>query len=91
MAINPNTDFTTGAILTAAQQNRFPRGITGIRELRRRINAINGKNTTDQAGVAAVQAKIEEIIALKQEALEYLACCVARTTSGMVLMYWSKP
>jgi len=46
--------------------------ITGIRELRRRINAINGKNTTDQAGVAAVQAKIEEIIALKQEALEYL-------------------
>ena len=27
MAINPNTDFTAGAILTAAQQNRFPRGI----------------------------------------------------------------
>ena len=27
MAINPNTDFTTGAVLTAAQQNRFPRGI----------------------------------------------------------------
>ena len=27
MAINPNTDFTSGAILTAAQQNRFPRGI----------------------------------------------------------------
>jgi hypothetical protein len=27
MAINPNTDFTTGAVLTADQQNRFPRGI----------------------------------------------------------------
>jgi hypothetical protein len=27
MAINPNTDFTAGAILTADQQNRFPRGI----------------------------------------------------------------
>lgn len=27
MAINPNTDFTVGAVLTAAQQNRFPRGI----------------------------------------------------------------
>jgi hypothetical protein len=27
MAINPNTDFSSGAILTAAQQNRFPRGI----------------------------------------------------------------
>lgn len=27
MAINPNTDFTSGAVLTAAEQNRFPRGI----------------------------------------------------------------
>ena len=27
MAINPNTNFTAGAILTADQQNRFPRGI----------------------------------------------------------------
>ena len=27
MAINPNTDFTSGDVLTAAQQNRFPRGI----------------------------------------------------------------
>ena len=27
MAINPNTDFTSGAILTADQQNRFGRGI----------------------------------------------------------------
>jgi hypothetical protein len=29
MAVNPNTDFTAGAILTAAQQNRFPRGVMG--------------------------------------------------------------
>jgi hypothetical protein len=27
MAISPNTDFTSGQILTAAQQNQFPRGI----------------------------------------------------------------
>jgi hypothetical protein len=27
MAINPNTNFTAGAVLTADQQNRFPRGI----------------------------------------------------------------
>jgi hypothetical protein len=27
MAVNPNTDFSSGAVLTAAQQNRFPRGI----------------------------------------------------------------
>lgn len=24
---NPNTNFSTGAVLTAAQQNRFPRGV----------------------------------------------------------------
>jgi len=27
MAYNPNTDFSSGAVLTAAQQNRFPRGV----------------------------------------------------------------
>ena len=30
MAINPNTDFVAGAILTAAQQNRFPRGVMAL-------------------------------------------------------------
>jgi hypothetical protein len=30
MAINPNTDFTAGAIFTAAQANRFPRGIMAL-------------------------------------------------------------
>ena len=30
MAINPNTDFTSGAVLTADQQNRFPRGVMAI-------------------------------------------------------------
>ena len=29
MAVNPNTDFSSGAVLTAAQQNRFPRGVMG--------------------------------------------------------------
>lgn len=27
MAVSPNTDFTSGQILTAAQQNNFPRGV----------------------------------------------------------------
>lgn len=27
MAINPNTDFTAGQVLTSSQANRFPRGI----------------------------------------------------------------
>jgi hypothetical protein len=30
MAINPNTDFSSGAILTADQQNRFPRGVMAL-------------------------------------------------------------
>jgi hypothetical protein len=30
MAINPNTDFTTGAVYTADQANRFPRGIIAL-------------------------------------------------------------
>ena len=32
MAINPNTAFSSGAVLTAAQQNRFPRGIMAFVE-----------------------------------------------------------
>ena len=32
MAINPNTNFVAGAILTADQQNRFPRGIVAYTE-----------------------------------------------------------
>jgi hypothetical protein len=30
MAINPNTDFTTGAVYTADQANRFPRGVMAL-------------------------------------------------------------
>jgi hypothetical protein len=30
MAIDPNTDFVSGAVLTAAQQNRFPRGVMAL-------------------------------------------------------------
>jgi hypothetical protein len=32
MAITPNTDFSSGAILTAQQQNNFPRGIMAYAE-----------------------------------------------------------
>ena len=29
---NPNTDFSSGAVLTAAEQNRFPRGVMAFGE-----------------------------------------------------------
>jgi hypothetical protein len=44
MAINPNTDFTSGAILTAAQQNQFPRGIMQL-----------ATSTTSPANVTATE------------------------------------
>jgi hypothetical protein len=42
MAVNPNTNFTAGQILTADQQNRFPRGVMGY-----------AQNTTDTGSQAA--------------------------------------
>ena len=45
MAINPNTDFTTGAVFTADQANRFPRGVV----------AFTQKTTGDNVTAEAVQ------------------------------------
>lgn len=33
MAISPNTDFTTGAVFTADQANRFPRGVVAYTDI----------------------------------------------------------
>jgi hypothetical protein len=43
MAINPNTDFSSGAVLTAEQQNRFPRGVMAV-----------GNKTTSQIGITGI-------------------------------------
>ena len=42
MAINPNVDFVSGAILTAAQQNRFPRGVMAVGNKIEVQNSISG-------------------------------------------------
>jgi hypothetical protein len=42
MAINPNTNFTAGQVLTADQQNRLPRGVVAF-----------GSQTTTQNGIGA--------------------------------------
>ena len=47
MPINPNTDFSSGAVLTAAQQNRFPRGIVAF-----------GQNTTTDASIIAEEVTV---------------------------------
>lgn len=47
MAINPNTDFTSGAVLLASQQNRFPRGVMAYTQV-----------TTSDATVTAEEVQI---------------------------------
>ena len=46
MAINPNTDFTAGQVLTAAEQNRFPRGIVAFVESTSSSGAITAQTVT---------------------------------------------
>ena len=41
MAINPNTNFSTGAVLTADQQNRFPRGVMAYTESTTNVTGIS--------------------------------------------------
>jgi len=45
MAISPNTDFTTGAVLTADQQNRFPRGIMALTSVTASDTTITAEET----------------------------------------------
>jgi hypothetical protein len=47
MPINPNTDFSSGAVLTAAQQNRFPRGVVAF-----------GANTTTDSSITTEEITI---------------------------------
>lgn len=47
MAISPNTNFTSGQILTATQQNQFPRGIVAYQQ-----------NTTGSGAIGAEAIQI---------------------------------
>jgi hypothetical protein len=47
MAISPNTDFTSGQILTATQMNQFPRGVMAFT-----------KSTTTDATITAEEVQI---------------------------------
>ena len=47
MAINPNTQFSSGAVYTADQANRFPRGIMAL-----------GESTTTDTTVTAEEVQI---------------------------------
>jgi hypothetical protein len=45
MAINPNTDFTPGAVFTAGQADRFPRGIMALSLITANANIVNAEST----------------------------------------------
>ena len=48
MAINPNTDFTALTVLTASQQNRFPRGVVAYAQ-----NITSDTSTTEEIEVTS--------------------------------------
>jgi hypothetical protein len=50
MAVNPNTDFFSGDVLTASQQNRFPRGVMGY--AKSTADASIGSTTADVSGMS---------------------------------------
>ena len=54
MAINPNTDFSAGAVLTAAQQNRFPRGIMALSNLTANTSIPNAETTRTSVSFTAI-------------------------------------
>jgi hypothetical protein len=43
MAINPNTDFTAGAVLTADQMNRLPRGVMSFAERTTNVSPVTAE------------------------------------------------
>jgi hypothetical protein len=48
MAINPNTNFSAGAVFTADQANRFPRGVVGVSQ------KVTDQNVTAEADVSGL-------------------------------------
>ena len=79
MAINPNTDFVAGAILTAAQQNRFPRGIMTVAE-----------NTTSSGAITAeaiqVTAPAFTAVANRYYLIQYVEQDLFRSAGSAIQM-----
>lgn len=61
MAINPNTDFTAGQVLTAAQQNRFPRGVMALSNVTANAQILNAEATRTSVTFTAVANRYYKI------------------------------
>jgi hypothetical protein len=66
MAINPNTDFSAGAVLTAAQQNRFPRGIVALSTVTTSVAAYTTEMTRTSLTFTAVANRYYKISYIEQ-------------------------
>jgi hypothetical protein len=81
MAITPNTTFTAGAILTAAQMNRLPWGITAF-----------SQKTADQTGISTtadvtnLSVTWTAVSTRYYRITVYMASIRQRTSSGIALV-----
>ena len=74
MAINPNVDFTAGAVLLASQQNRFPRGVVSYVE-----NTANVGFTTE---TTILTATAFTAVASRYYRITFFQPSLANTTIG---------
>jgi hypothetical protein len=79
MAANPNTNFTAGQVLTADQQNRFPRGVMGYA-----IGTANSGFTTT-ADVTGMSITFTAVANRLYKAT--FSCTVDRNTGGNISFY----
>ena len=79
MAINPNTDFSSGAVLTAAQQNRFPRGVMSYTT---RITSSTGITTT----AVQITGTSFTAVANRYYKITYYEPVIANTTTADVIL-----
>jgi hypothetical protein len=56
MAVNPNTNFTTGAVYTADQANRFPRGVMAYTQSTSNVLAISTETVAITGGSFTAEA-----------------------------------
>lgn len=77
MAINPNTDFSSGAILTAAQQNRFPRGVMAR-------NTATASDTTVTVEEVQITGSSFTAVANRYYRITYLEPYLASNTANCV-------
>ena len=79
MAANPNTNFTAGQILTADQQNRFPRGVMGYA-----IGSANSAFTTT-ADITGMSITFTAVASRLYKAT--FSCTLDRNTAGNVSFF----